>query len=321
MVLTIYLITNVSTGKIYVGQTRRSIWRRIGDHILLAKRGGAGRLCKAMRESGYEHFTIETIATASSIEDLDRLEISAIAERRSTDPSIGYNISKGGQALPKARVYGPLSEEHKATLRATKSKPMSEEGRRNIGNAARGTKRTAETKAKMAAAALGKTHSAATRAKISDSRRGSKHTDAAKRKMSASRTGKKLSTEHRKHISASKMGHAVSKKQIERMRNDNPMNNPVTREKSRLANIGREVTTEQREERRVRMLRFWDDCRNGIRKAPAAKGWPKGKKLPEHMRLNLTGPRPAGSAAAKVYWSQFTPEQRKSILMRRLHGA
>lgn len=72
----VYLIANMLNGKIYVGQTRRGVYRRWEEHVSYALRYAPGNphLDAAIRKHGPESFSVETIASASSLQELDELE-------------------------------------------------------------------------------------------------------------------------------------------------------------------------------------------------------------------------------------------------------
>lgn len=89
----IYKITNKLSGKIYVGQTTRALETRLTEHSF----SSSG--CKAVRDAilkyGIENFSIEEIASASSLEELNTLEKHFITELNSLSPA-GYNLKNGG---------------------------------------------------------------------------------------------------------------------------------------------------------------------------------------------------------------------------------
>jgi group I intron endonuclease len=96
----VYLVTNKSNQKIYVGQTRREVNRRWHQHASKAKKWVEGEpimpICKAIRKYGRENFTVITLHAALSREDLDRLEALEIENRRAMDRATGYNQKQGG---------------------------------------------------------------------------------------------------------------------------------------------------------------------------------------------------------------------------------
>ena len=87
----IYKITNNLNGKVYIGQTTRSLAARIYEHIHNHSRVG-----KDMVKYGRDNFDISVIDNAKTKEELDDLEIFWIAWYNSTQN--GYNILRGGKA-------------------------------------------------------------------------------------------------------------------------------------------------------------------------------------------------------------------------------
>lgn len=87
----IYKITNKLNGKVYIGQTTRSLAARIYEHIHNHSRVG-----KDIVKYGRDNFDISVIDNAKTKEELDDLEIFWIAWYNSTQN--GYNILRGGKA-------------------------------------------------------------------------------------------------------------------------------------------------------------------------------------------------------------------------------
>ena len=90
----IYKITNKVNGKVYIGQTTKTLSVRFSNHCCPSN--GCRFLGSAIKKYGRENFTIEEIDHATSQEESDLLEIKHIAECDSTNRKFGYNIEKGG---------------------------------------------------------------------------------------------------------------------------------------------------------------------------------------------------------------------------------
>lgn len=88
----IYKITNNINGKVYVGQTVRTLEERRAEH----KRHAKIVVGKAIRKYGIENFTFVVVEEASSIEELNELEIKWIAHYNCIIPN-GYNQCYGGE--------------------------------------------------------------------------------------------------------------------------------------------------------------------------------------------------------------------------------
>ena len=87
----IYLITDTTNGKLYVGQTIHTAEKRFKEHFYEDTYIG-----NAMRAHGIENFTVEVIAVCESREELDACEIAKIAEYDCMAPN-GYNLTEGGE--------------------------------------------------------------------------------------------------------------------------------------------------------------------------------------------------------------------------------
>lgn len=89
----IYLLTNKITGKQYIGQTIRSIKRRISQHL----KNKSTYISNSLNKYGVDNFKIEIIDTASNLEDLNFKEQFYINVYKTMYP-IGYNLRSGGGA-------------------------------------------------------------------------------------------------------------------------------------------------------------------------------------------------------------------------------
>lgn len=90
----IYKITNLINDKVYIGQTINKLNRRLEKHF---SGRGSVILKAAVEKYGKDNFKIEVISTATSAEQLNKLEIMFIKQLNTMSPH-GYNIRSGGGA-------------------------------------------------------------------------------------------------------------------------------------------------------------------------------------------------------------------------------
>lgn len=164
----IYKITNTVNGKVYVGQTTRTMEWRWRQHQQ-PNRKSRMPIGAAIQKYGPENFTIEQLEGCSSQAELDEAETRWIALLGSLAPA-GYNIREGG-------ARGKLHPESIAKKRQTElDRGVRREGEHNPF--------------------FGQTHSQATREAVAESnrRRGGKpikpFTEERKRNISLSLMGK-----------------------------------------------------------------------------------------------------------------------------------
>lgn len=133
----IYKITNKINGKIYIGQTTKTLQRRWTKHCIAAKTDNIP-FHKALIKYGFENFTVEQIDVASTIDELNKKEVYWIKYYNSMLPN-GYNVCEGGNGMHGYKA----SEKTRAKLRVS-----------HLGN-----KHSEETKRKMSEAHKGLNHS------------------------------------------------------------------------------------------------------------------------------------------------------------------
>ena len=223
----IYKIICLTTGKLYIGQTLRTIEKRWKRHIRDAKKGSNHKFHRAIRKYGEENFTVEELLAVSAPTkkelkaQLDSLEIEYISRFNTREK--GYNSTDGGEGTA-GRV---CSEESRERYRQA-----------NMGerNPSFGKACSEETKEKVRKANLGRLspmkgrkHSKETRKKMSDSHKGERNyffgkslSAEHKAKMSESHKGEKFSEERKKKISDS----------VKRMWEQKSLNNLVYGQKS-----------------------------------------------------------------------------------------
>lgn len=184
----IYKITNKINGKVYIGQTIRTIEERWHEHC--KPTSDCGAIANAIRKHGRDSFTIELVDTANSIEELNAKEQEYIGKFNTMRPN-GYNLTTGGMNYAR-------SEETKQKMSAHQI---------GAGNHRFGKKRTPEQNAKHAASVMGEDNHFF----------GKTHTKESKQKMSVAikkaqsikghpRLGKTFSEESRKRMSEAQKG-------------------------------------------------------------------------------------------------------------------
>lgn len=217
----IYLITNIQNWKIYVGKYEglRTIDWYLNANISKALRGSNDKpyLYKAMRKYGKQAFIISELPVPikdPTREDLCSMECLFISGFRSQDPSVGYNISAGGDgngSRPRPESIEKMRKSHlgrrpsaaSSVKRSSSMKQAYAEGRkkvfcREVSSAEREQKRVAM---------LGNSRTL-----------GYRHTTAAKQKISQAGKGRKSpkSPIHRKRISEALC--KLSSEQVQEMR-------------------------------------------------------------------------------------------------------
>ena len=98
----IYLARNKTNGKVYIGQTIRSLTTRKTEHVSHAENfRNNGVFSKALRKHGKDNFTWEVLWTASSMEELNAKEKYFISKYDCrAHKRTGYNIESGGNNSP-----------------------------------------------------------------------------------------------------------------------------------------------------------------------------------------------------------------------------
>lgn len=95
----VYIIKNFSNSKIYIGKTERDVNKRFREHIQESriKKSPTYNYClsRAIRKYGEQAFDVAILAEDIPDEMLDIVEAHYIDMYNSSDPEIGYNISKG----------------------------------------------------------------------------------------------------------------------------------------------------------------------------------------------------------------------------------
>lgn len=189
----VYRITNLIDGKVYVGQSRMSLAKRMTSHRFDSRRVRSA-LYHAIRKHGWENFKAEVIESNICLPSIDEREKFWISELNSLVPN-GYNLELGGRSQ---KSVSDETRRKMALAKAGKKRdPMSEETKRRIGIANKGRVPAPHViRAAVAAMAdrpnpfLGKHHTDQTKAILSIKNTGRKtHTDERRAQMSRLRRG------------------------------------------------------------------------------------------------------------------------------------
>jgi group I intron endonuclease len=205
----IYKIQNKINGKIYIGQTKNAINKRVASHL-----NSKSYIGNALRKYGLQSFDISVIDYADCCEVLNDKEMYWVCFYDCRYPG-GYNIMDGGSGS----AFDEASEKRRQGQRGRKH---SEETKRKISLGNKGKKKSEETKTKMSIARIGKFHSEETKKKISRNNVGTKGThlsEETKEKIRKTKIGRTHSEETKKKIGAIHKGSKRSKQTREKMSN------------------------------------------------------------------------------------------------------
>lgn len=184
----IYCLKNKINGKVYIGQTTRTLKKRCDQHR--HRKNTSTAIGLAIKKYGWGAFEVSILETCNSIEELNKAEQEWIKYFKATDKQYGYNLLSGGLnrdvsketriKMSKAHKGKIITEEHRLNLsKATKGKKKSEQARKNIGDAIR--KRVSSSN--YVAPNTGKKHSPETIQKMKEARKNYKISEKTKEKI------------------------------------------------------------------------------------------------------------------------------------------
>lgn len=150
----IYKITNQVNNKVYIGQTTQTLGDRWWQHCNRSpSQTHRSYIHSAIKQYGADNFTIEIIAAASSIDELNALEEALINQYVSLAPN-GYNLHVGGMNKKchpetKAKISQALRGRPIANRQngAAKGRPVSAERRARISATLTGVAQPSKYKA------------------------------------------------------------------------------------------------------------------------------------------------------------------------------
>lgn len=220
MRFSIYIAVNTVNGKRYVGATRQPVARRWRQHVNDSLSGSPKRnrnaLHKAIVKYGAISFDVHHVASAATEGDMWATEIALIAQERTTDSSLGYNMSPGGDRGP------PLTPEWRQRATASRTgrpqtwmtpEMLAARGAA-ISAAKRGVRPPQSVIDAARAANAGSVHSAERRRKAAEGLIGKPKSEAHRAAMSVANTGKIASLETRSKLSAAGTGRAWTEESL-----------------------------------------------------------------------------------------------------------
>ena len=144
--MVIYLATNQENGKVYVGQTTRTLPIRMKQHISRARGGDDHCFARALLKYGLDGFDWEIIRECDTIEALNKLEQYYISILDSTKKEYGYNRTEGGMG---SVGYKPSAKTLIKLSKAAKGRKHTEEVKKVISEASKKRWEDPEYRAKM----------------------------------------------------------------------------------------------------------------------------------------------------------------------------
>jgi group I intron endonuclease len=120
----IYRVINKINGKIYIGQTTKTLKYRAKRHLESAKRNDGNRFQKALNKHGIENFEFEEIDSGNSSKELNYLEKYWVKFYNTLSFEMGYN-----SVMPCEVDYIKVRTKNKGRIPPNKGLKMSKERR------------------------------------------------------------------------------------------------------------------------------------------------------------------------------------------------
>jgi group I intron endonuclease len=142
----IYKATNTINNKSYIGQTTRTLEKRISDHSAASKNTKHRYFTNAIKKYGITNFNWQILEQCKTKEELDLAEIKWIEHFNTLNEDFGYNLKTGGSygkhsdKTKKIIADGKVKEKNPMYGKSSwnKDKKLSEEHKKNLSNAHKG---------------------------------------------------------------------------------------------------------------------------------------------------------------------------------------
>lgn len=149
----LYLYENKVNGKVYVGQTEKTLEERCGSNANGYKR--CVKFYSAIKKYGLDSFDRWVFKVVDTQEEADQEEMFWIDEMRSQlGKSLVYNIREGGPNGWRGHKHSDKSLKQMSLVKS--GKILTEEHKKKIGESSKGKKLTNETKRKLSEGAQGR---------------------------------------------------------------------------------------------------------------------------------------------------------------------
>ena len=216
----LYVYQNQVNGKVYFGQTNRTLEERAGSNGVQYK--NCVRFYRAIQKYGWNSFTSYIIGLCKTVEEMNELEEHAIEKaRQELGEENVYNLKSGGlNNIHSDETRRKMKEAKTGEKNPNYGKTMSEEQKLKLSEANTGENHpnygktlSDETKKKLSDAKIGKSLSEEHKRKMSEARTGENHpmfgkhhSGETKLKMSEAHIGKTLSEETKLKLSKMRKG-------------------------------------------------------------------------------------------------------------------
>jgi len=130
----LYRITDLTNGRVYIGQTRNL------DQRWKCHRKGNLHVDKIMKSRGHDNFICEPIVTCQTLDQCNDLEEFLIKQYKCLISENGYNLMKGGTNKEWTSEMKKKISDTKKEL--AKTMTYSDETRKKLGDATRGVKKS-----------------------------------------------------------------------------------------------------------------------------------------------------------------------------------
>lgn len=211
---TVYVLLNIITEKVYVGQTIKSPDLRRAEHIYKANGGCAYPLHRAIRKYGAENFIISMVVECEDKNQLDNKEMELISLLGGQNKFFGYNVTMGGEGGSPFLGHAHTEESKKKTSLALIGRKKHPGFGAKVSAGLKGKPKSAEHKEKLS----GKNNPMFGRVGSLNPMFGKKRPDLAKRtRENHPMLGKPCSETRRKAISEALKGRIFSEETKRRM--------------------------------------------------------------------------------------------------------